>query len=60
MSRITWILIVAMSMAISAAGQTETWQLDPPHSAAQFAVRHMGISTVRGTFTNPNICSQCK
>ena len=51
MSRIIWILIGAMSLAISAAGQTETWQLDPPHSAAQFAVRHMGISTVRGTFT---------
>jgi polyisoprenoid-binding protein YceI len=27
------------------------WQLDPAHSSAQFAVRHMGISTVRGTFT---------
>jgi polyisoprenoid-binding protein YceI len=40
-----------MSLAVSAAGQTETWQLDPMHSAAQFAVRHMGISTVRGTFT---------
>ena len=35
----------------SAAAQTETWHLDPPHSAAQFSVRHMGISTVRGTFT---------
>jgi polyisoprenoid-binding protein YceI len=34
-----------------AAAQTETWYLDPPHSAAQFSVRHMGISTVRGTFT---------
>ncbi len=34
-----------------AFAQTETWRLDPPHSAAQFAVRHMGISTVRGTFT---------
>ncbi len=33
-----------------AAAQTETWQLDPPHSAAQFSVRHMGISTIRGTF----------
>jgi polyisoprenoid-binding protein YceI len=40
-----------MVLAISAAGQTETWQLDPAHSAAQFAVRHMGISTVRGGFT---------
>jgi polyisoprenoid-binding protein YceI len=37
--------------AASTAAQTETWHLDPPHSAAQFAVRHMGISTVRGTFT---------
>src|ERR1035437_102933 len=34
-----------------ATAQTETWHLDPPHSAAQFSVRHMGISTVRGTFT---------
>src|ERR1700733_15178149 len=34
-----------------AVAQTETWYLDPPHSAAQFSVRHMGISTVRGTFT---------
>ena len=51
MSRITVLSVVAMCLAISAAGQTETWQLDPPHSAAQFAVRHMGISTVRGSFT---------
>ena len=34
-----------------AVAQTQTWYLDPPHSAAQFSVRHMGISTVRGTFT---------
>jgi polyisoprenoid-binding protein YceI len=26
-----------------------TWQIDPAHSSAQFAVRHMMISTVRGT-----------
>ena len=34
----------------SAFGQVETWKLDPMHSAAQFAVRHLGISTVRGEF----------
>jgi polyisoprenoid-binding protein YceI len=34
-----------------AAAQSAQWQLDPAHSSAQFAVRHMGISTVRGTFT---------
>jgi polyisoprenoid-binding protein YceI len=37
--------------ASRAMGQTETWYLDPPHSSAQFAVRHLGISTVRGAFT---------
>ncbi len=26
------------------------WILDPAHSQIQFAVKHMGISTVRGTF----------
>src|SRR5208282_2491405 len=51
MVRRTWMLVFALVLAISAAGQTETWQLDPAHSAAQFAVRHMGISTVRGGFT---------
>jgi len=35
---------------VSAFAQVETWKIDPAHSAAQFAVRHMGISTVRGEF----------
>jgi polyisoprenoid-binding protein YceI len=43
-------LAIALLLAISAAAQ-ETWQLDPPHSSAQFAVRHLGISTIRGAFT---------
>jgi polyisoprenoid-binding protein YceI len=38
-------------LAVSAYAQTETWQIDPMHTAAQFSVRHMGISTVRGAFT---------
>jgi polyisoprenoid-binding protein YceI len=40
--------------SLRAVGQNETWYLDPPHSAAQFSVRHMGISNVRGTFTKVN------
>ena len=40
----------ALLLSLPALAQN-TWQLDPPHSAAQFAVRHFGISTVRGTFT---------
>lgn len=43
-------LAVALLLTLSAAGQ-ETWQLDPPHSSAQFSVRHLGVSTVRGAFT---------
>ena len=29
----------------------QTWQIDPAHTNAEFSVRHMGISTVRGSFT---------
>jgi polyisoprenoid-binding protein YceI len=30
---------------------TGTWAVDPAHSKAGFAVKHMGIATVRGEFT---------
>jgi polyisoprenoid-binding protein YceI len=50
---VSFVCLIAMCAA-SAVAQTETWHLDPPHSAAQFAVKHMGISTVRGTFTKVN------
>jgi polyisoprenoid-binding protein YceI len=30
---------------------TGTWTIDPSHSKAGFAVKHMGIATVRGEFT---------
>jgi len=38
-------------LVVSAAAQVQTWKIDPNHTAAQFSVRHMGISTVRGAFT---------
>lgn len=44
-------VLLCASVAPHLAAETSTWQLDPNHSAAQFAVKHMGISTVRGTFT---------
>jgi polyisoprenoid-binding protein YceI len=44
------IVAIALLISITAAAQ-ETWQLDPPHSSAQFSVRHLGVSTVRGAFT---------
>jgi polyisoprenoid-binding protein YceI len=51
MSRLFLTLITALAMAATAAAQAGTWQIDPNHSAAQFSVRHLGVSTVRGAFT---------
>src|SRR5277367_5473230 len=36
--------------ALPATAATSTWQIDPAHTAAQFAVKHLMISTVRGAF----------
>src|SRR6202000_450629 len=33
-----------------APSQSSTWKLDPAHSAAEFSIRHMGISNVHGHF----------
>jgi polyisoprenoid-binding protein YceI len=44
-------LATVLSLPAAAAN---TWQIDPNHSAAQFAVRHLAISTVRGAFTKVN------
>ena len=38
-------------LAVSTCARADTWQIDPMHTLAQFSVRHMGISTVRGSFT---------
>jgi polyisoprenoid-binding protein YceI len=46
------IFLYALTMLVgSAVAQVQTWNIDPNHTAAQFSVRHMGISTVRGAFT---------
>jgi polyisoprenoid-binding protein YceI len=50
MKRFSLSLIAAFVLTVSAVAQLETWQIDPNHSASQFAVRHAGISTVRGAF----------
>ncbi len=50
MSRTLSAIAITLLLATSAIAQ-DTWQIDPAHSAAQFSVRHLGISTVRGAFT---------
>ena len=51
MSRYVAVFTAFLILTISAAAQVQMWQIDPNHTAAQFSVRHMGISTVRGAFT---------
>lgn len=51
MFRSSWAFITALALTASAAAQTGTWKIDPNHSSAQFAVRHLAVSTVRGAFT---------
>jgi polyisoprenoid-binding protein YceI len=36
---------------LPAPAANSTWQIDPAHSAAQFSIRHLAISTVRGGFS---------
>jgi polyisoprenoid-binding protein YceI len=49
--RILLTAIVSLGLALPAAAETQSWNIDGAHSSAQFSVRHMGISTVRGAFT---------
>ncbi len=41
-------LATVLSLPVGAA--TSDWKIDPQHSSAQFAVKHLMISTVRGEF----------
>jgi len=44
----------AALLSLPAIASTTTYQIDPRHSSAQFAVTHMMISTVRGEFHQVN------
>ena len=51
MKRTLLFLLAVVAFAVSGLAQAGTWQIDPAHSAAQFTVRHMLISNVKGAFT---------
>lgn len=53
LSRVISTAALAAALSLPAAAAS-TWQIDPNHSSAQFAVRHLAISTVRGAFTKVN------
>jgi polyisoprenoid-binding protein YceI len=43
-------MLVAALVLSSGAAQASDWVIDSSHSAAQFSVKHMMVSTVRGQF----------
>src|SRR5207237_1483810 len=49
-------IALAVSLIFSARmpAQEASWRIDPNHSAAYFSVRHLMISTVRGSFSGIN------
>lgn len=49
--RIAILAATTMAISLPAVAATTEWKIDPAHSSAQFAVRHLAISTVRGAFT---------
>jgi polyisoprenoid-binding protein YceI len=53
-SRMVVALGLTGMLCLSAFAGTTTWQIDPKHSSAQFAVTHLMISTVRGEFHQVN------
>jgi polyisoprenoid-binding protein YceI len=50
MSILTKTVLAALLILPGLAAQDGAWRIDPLHSLAQFSVRHMMISTVRGQF----------
>ena len=47
---ITAVFGLATTISPMLRAEAVTWRIDPAHSSAQFSVRHMMISTVRGQF----------
>lgn len=49
MRRVRFFAAAIVLVGLSRIAGASTWQIDTAHSSAQFAVRHMMVSTVRGT-----------
>lgn len=49
--RMLTLAAIALISCTAGLAATSTWKFDPIHTAAQFSVRHLTISTVRGAFS---------
>ena len=47
------LVLIVLALPVAAAAQTQTWTIDPGHSAATFSVRHMVVANVKGEFAGP-------
>jgi polyisoprenoid-binding protein YceI len=45
---------LALTLSALAHAQASTWKIDPAHAAAEFSIRHMGLSNVHGHFGGVN------
>ena len=52
LSRIAAAAGLAAILSLPALSASSSWRIDPQHTSAQFAVKHLMISTVRGEFHN--------
>jgi polyisoprenoid-binding protein YceI len=48
--RVVSFIVLGLALLAPVPAWTATWEADPAHSQVGFAIRHMMIATVRGTF----------
>lgn len=44
----TMLPCILLAVASTAFAQSSTWNIEPPHSGAEFSIRHLGVSNVHG------------
>lgn len=49
MHRLVFIVVAVVAASLPRLAGASHWEIDPQHTSAQFAVRHLVVSTVRGT-----------
>lgn len=49
----TMLLLAVSFVGANAFAQATTWKIDPSHSGVEFQIKHLGVSTVRGSFSHP-------
>jgi polyisoprenoid-binding protein YceI len=52
--RTSALFLATALVSVAASAQTSTWKIDPVHSGIEFKIKHLGVSTVRGTFSHPS------